>query len=492
MLGGGYIVIQFKIISNPYDNTIEFKQRNPSAELWETINPDSELHSDKYSDSNKVVFPFVVKNILDVIVSERTEDIDLFFEGTEDEYDDLAAICTKDAYPQITLKPLQRMLLNARDIRKEVETIYTEQILPLSDRNIRSNSELNQKKKQFMDVSKKVIPLCILGNYSSGKSSFINALIGAEILPTGDKATTGKIHRIENSKEAGEATISFRCGDEYRALEIKFRDDSVQVPESFGNSPLLAALNDSLRETSEQPLAFRINQILQILNKPDSDVSELIEIRFPFYPDGVLGSSSNTYAIFDTPGSNAGSHADHAAIMRQALENLSNGLPIYVAVSTTLSTMDNKALCDMLGEMPQVDTRYTMIVVNKADDADLPDEYNEEWEKGVLSETLPDKLYRGGLYYVSSVMGLGSKIGDHFAVKKYGKTFRKNEDDYREGEELCCQLYQFDILPSQIKAVSIEESKREANRIYANSGLYWIEREIENFADKYSPYNKFR
>ena len=37
-----------------------------------------------------------------------------------------------------------------------------------------------------------VIPLCVFGNYSAGKSTFINALIGVELLPSGGDPVTAK------------------------------------------------------------------------------------------------------------------------------------------------------------------------------------------------------------------------------------------------------------------------------------------------------------
>ena len=45
-------------------------------------------------------------------------------------------------------------------------------------------------------------------------------------------------------------------------------------------------------------------------------------------------------------------------------------------------------------------------------------------------------------------------------------------------------------MPEQIKHAAVECSAKCGNLIYANSGLYCIEREIENFASKHSAYNK--
>lgn len=45
-------------------------------------------------------------------------------------------------------------------------------------------------------------------------------------------------------------------------------------------------------------------------------------------------------------------------------------------------------------------------------------------------------------------------------------------------------------MPMQIKKRSDAQAAEEQDLVYANSGLFSIEKEIENFAGKYSAYNK--
>ena len=51
-------------------------------------------------------------------------------------------------------------------------------------------------------------------------------------------------------------------------------------------------------------------------------------------------------------------------------------------------------------------------------------------------------------------------------------------------------LYSFNILPGQIKKRADTLAAKQSDLVYANSGLFSIETEIENFAGKYSSYNK--
>lgn len=55
--------------------------------------------------------------------------------------------------------------------------------------------------QKFQDATKPQIPLLVLGNYSAGKSTFINSLVGYELLPASDHPTTAKVIQIEKCSE---------------------------------------------------------------------------------------------------------------------------------------------------------------------------------------------------------------------------------------------------------------------------------------------------
>lgn len=101
--------------------------------------------------------------------------------------------------------------------------------------------------------------------------------------------------------------------------------------------------------------------------------------------------------------------------------DLSNGLPIFVSEFNTLDSTDNDKLYQAINNMKELDNRFTMIVVNKADAASLKkDGFNEDDQDRILSLAIPRQMYAGGLYFVSSIMGLGCKerheiIDDHNA-----------------------------------------------------------------------------
>ena len=77
------------------------------------------------------------------------------------------------------------------------------------------------------DALKDIIPICVFGNYSAGKSAFINAIIGEEILPSGDNPVTAKVYKIERSKFPDNARIKFEYKGEI--IEILFENAEMRL-----------------------------------------------------------------------------------------------------------------------------------------------------------------------------------------------------------------------------------------------------------------------
>lgn len=102
-----------------------------------------------------------------------------------------------------------------------------------------------------------------------------------------------------------------------------------------------------------------------------------------------------------------------------------------------------------------------------------------------------EKMYASGIFFVSSIMGLGGKNDGEFVDRFYRKTFRTQSPTFSDPEDIdYMSLYKYNIMPAQVKQNALDYCQKNENLIYANSGLYCIEKEIENFASKHSSYNK--
>lgn len=89
-----------------------------------------------------------------------------------------------------------------------------------------------------------VIPLCVFGNYSAGKSTFINALIGVELLPSGGDPVTAKIYEIRNSEFFDQAKISFEFHGE--RIEISIEGKEFRVLKGDSETDIVKSIKEEI------------------------------------------------------------------------------------------------------------------------------------------------------------------------------------------------------------------------------------------------------
>ena len=483
-----------KIVSDPYRRTTKFFYMGTDwTEVCEGNSPNSSLLAKKYSEG---FFPFKAREIVDELLDEYGDGSDVLesvFEGPDDEWDELQDVCSsEDLSSFVKLERSDRALANARDILPYIREVFDE-LYPIIAGTTDGSPETLERLRKFRDASSDVIPICVVGNYSAGKSSFINALIGAELLPSGDRPVTARIFQIERSDQQDRASIGFKYADE--SVSVTFTDDGMKVNPAGARG---RALDDIAAATADcdTGLAERVRAALGAINsfkegKDEPTLSDLVKVRVPFGRSTNWGSGKKI-VVFDTPGSNTNSNVDHVRVLREAMRGMSDGLPIYVTAYDALDSNDNAELYEQISQMPALDERFAMIVVNKADDADIPEggftKRDEEW---VMDTVVARNLYAQGIYFVSSIAGLGAKTGGSFADRHYDRVFRRLRDGYEDPDDkYYTRLYDYDLLPEQLRAKAVREAESCDNRLLANSGLFSVEQGIDEFATKYSAYNK--
>ncbi|MCR5049283.1 MAG: dynamin family protein [Saccharofermentans sp.] len=497
-----------KIISNPYMKNIQYLRwveknvdvTDDNAQIeteivseWQPIEINGPLTSKRLTTA---FFPFVLPEILNEIIKAykaEGEMIDIIFEGAPDEFNDLKDLADAEEYSSvITVTYGERKLENARDILPKVAETFNS-MSALIDESISSQPEVKNNLSKFSETASNRVPLVVIGNYSGGKSTFINALIGRDILSSSEQPLTAKIYRILDLKEDGRARIMFQyLGND---VEIDFNETGYTFTKGGDNTDLISRLETEVQDYPEMYAV--INKTLLFLadleaNTADTEISDLIQVEVPFARKGILGNSSKEFVIFDTPGSNSKTHSDHSEVLQKALGDMSNGLPIYVSTSETLDTCDNDKLCEEIKAMEQFDDRFTLIIVNKADAINPKSlDMNEIQRDRILRQNIPQKLYSEGMYYVSSVMGLGYKTDANFVDDGYAWIFDRGREDFcNPDSKTYRKLYLSNMMPEQIKEKYVKESEDCEDLLYANSGLFCVEKEIDTFAEKYSPYNK--
>ncbi len=477
---------KIEIISNPYKRSITFVEKRegqPDVRLEES-SPDSVLITPEIKGS---FLPFKAEEIVDAIAKEyRTPDsnspLEIIFEGPSDEYRDLEDICS--ARDDVSLTKGTRVLENARFIRNDIVNIF-DSIEPVVAGRLPTNDEIRQNIVKFRDATKEAVPVCVIGNYSAGKSAFINALIGYELLASDEKPTTGRIFKIRRSKFADHGTISFDLGKP--PVRATFGPAGLEsISEEAGKAA--ETLKSLLAETPAE-LIPQMRAVLKELNywKGDEEVSDAIEVEVPFNPLSQWALSRD-FVIFDTPGSNSATFSKHAEVLEAEMERMSNGILVFVGKNDALDSNDGLDLCNKVKEFEAIDSRLSLLVVNRADEADLREEsFNKD---DVLGQIVPKTMNPQGVYYVASIFALGAKTGGKLVNPHYAKIYR-NADDFKDPEaKFYQQLYKFDILPGNIERKVAAANEQCPDPILKNSGIYSVEYALQQFAEKYSEYNK--
>ena len=490
---------QIKIKSNPYNREISYQTLDGETGNWIDIKRSDERSRLRERESERSFLPFKIKEILSIIVKEYyvgREKVQLIFEGTQDEYVEIASVCESDEFKEkIDLMRSNRILKNARFIKEKIKETF-ETVNPVIKQIMQDDEEVIKEINKVSKALDDVIPLCVFGNYSAGKSTFINALIGVEILPSGSDPVTAKIYEIKKSKHPDQAEITFEFHNERIKLSIEGKE--LIVSEGNPGLEIVKSIKDEISNDGTYELYAMVRIAIEILNnyeKRDREVTEIsnvISLSVPFSPNGVIGTSQNKFVIFDTPGSNSNSNEDHSIVLDEAMAGFSNGIPLWITQYDAHDTKDNAELCDNVLKIDKLDKRFTMIIFNKADDADLPEDgFTEKQVNEILEYRAIEKMYANGIFFVSSIIGLGGKNNGEFVDRFYGKKFRTQSSIFSDPENIdYMSLYKYNIMPSQVKQNALEYSQKNENLIYSNSGLYCVEKEIETFASKHSAYNK--
>lgn len=489
---------KIKIISNPYLKETIIQKWSFSEETWGDLSLENSSQSILISEDIKTsFFQFKADEIVAGIFADYhnpDEKISIVFEGTEDDYVVLEKICAREEYQNdIVLIQSERHLENASDILPAIKKIFS-QLEPLVEYCVSDKEDVRRDMNKFSDASDDYIPVVIIGNYSSGKSTFINSLLGTELLPSGDEPVTAKIYKIIQSDTEDRASLSFYFHD-VQKVEVFFTTKKYRI-ECKEDNIIVKKLKEAIDTVKNESITTRLSKALLTINSyendtEDQEISDLIEVSTPFN-SGVIADSEAKYVIFDTPGSNSASNGRHLDVLQRAMEDMSNGVPLFVAGVDSLDSTDNESLYTRIKSMPELDTRFTMIIVNKADSSSLPSEgFTPIKIKNILNESVPKNLYSQGIYYVSSIMGLGSKIGEELEDEHYSEIFDTQYRNYSNPNSKHYKtLYKYNIMPGQIKLDCIESAMKCDDLIYANSGIYSVELGLESFAKKYSPYNK--
>ncbi|MGC0414601.1 dynamin family protein [Embleya sp. AB8] len=194
--------------------------------------------------------------------------------------------------------------------------------------------------------------LAVIGEFSAGKSTFINALLGEDLLPTSALPTTGAATRITHGAEL--------------AVEVRFAGDGIRYVYPSGRHPGAASpLGRMLtRLAPDISVPEDTTGVLRVLTADETIAPHVrsLEVRHPApaLRDGLV--------IIDTPGTNA--RAGHTEITRAVMRDVADAAAVLAAAGSPSPVSLAEFLTDALdpGQL-----RRCIVLVTKMDHID-PDE----------------------------------------------------------------------------------------------------------------------
>ncbi len=233
--------------------------------------------------------------------------------------------------------------------------------------------------------------LAVVGKVSSGKSTFINALLGCkDLLPTGHDQTTCGITHIEYGEEP-EVTVTF--GDENK-ITLKGKNIAeelkkyVAIPEEYHDLPvnaidemILAGYDfdkiwQTKEELEEKTLCATIEEDLlkKMLNsRPKAKVVTEVHIKYPF------NEELKGWRIIDTPGVGAigGIEDTTRQLLAKQKENRSREVDAIIFLQKGSETLDQtdskKFIKEQLANFTELDKRRLFFVLTHSSDKDFID-----------------------------------------------------------------------------------------------------------------------
>lgn len=482
---------RMKIICNPFKKEIEYQWYDSNIRDYVDNSETSELEKPKYKNTTIHNRAYEIVGVINDEKNKGNVGLEIVFTGTSEDYQDFCrAVSTyaqKSGAKIECRKDNEQFYHTASFVMPEIEEQF-KKIKELLE-ECRDDEISNQLKDYNEVVRKSRISLCVVGLYSSGKSAFINSLIGKEVLPSGSDPTTGQVCEIHCDRGKYEIRFQF----DGKECILKFEGDKYK-PEKGIENDIMKELQNIGKEAEKHDEISHMNEAIKILNnykKEDGkhEISEVVEIYLPFGKTN-LPTDKFDFIIYDMPGSNSNSNEYHFEALKKCLGEQANALPIFVTTPETMDATDNNEILSVIeNNKSALDIVNTIVILNKADELGTK-ELNNKQEK---NRKLRIKEWRSAqIFFMSSILGIASKKQNPDEADEWidGDLYELYEEKNYKYSKDKKKLFKYNIMDEGKKSSSDYSSDEKADHLYKNSGLEAIEMEIADYASRYALYEK--
>lgn len=312
--------------------------------------------------------------------SSGEKQVEIEFVGTFSDFEDLAYAKDKfgDCFEKVELIHKNRETAKDADPYQKMVKLR-ELYQKLQDGPI-EEFKTEDIQRNFDTAVNSDFRIVIVAPMSSGKSTLINAIIGRDMLPAVNQATTAVITEIRDNDQ--------------------FEDFLVNANDKYGNS---VAKN----QKATKKLISELN------NKKDPNDPEgkealihLVQIEGPIpnLPSDML----NTVFV-DTPGGNNSQNIEHEEMMDEAINDENKSLILYVFNGAQLGTNDSNIILQKIANAMQNSTNGKqsrdrfLFVANRMDEFDVSEEpYEEVIENTILPQLASNGITEPNLFLASA------------------------------------------------------------------------------------------
>ena len=396
-----------------------------------------------------------VDHLPEILCNEyRDNNFEITFIGTQADYEDITiAFESFNKSMKVSYNFIKKADIS--DVEKEVKAIFNEiQQGPIEElRNKKIVKAFEKAENAFFDIN-------VVATMSSGKSTLINALLGQQLMPAANEATTATIVRIVDT------------GTDQKDFSAVAFDKSGNIVSKIDKVNL-----SDMKKLNADPKVSTVE----------------LKGRIPF-----VQSVGMKLVLVDTPGPNNSRDKRHEEMTYRMLADSDNSLVLYVLNATQLGTDDEKNLLDyvcknMKGGGKQARERF-IFVINKMDDFKLKED-PEGVVKALINtqKSLEErKIFNPNIFPVSAAAALEKRINEDDDDAEVWPKFKKKTAKFQVMHFE--NYYQYSHLPfiAQSRIEKMKENASDDELAEIHTGIVSVEQAISLYVNKYARTMKVR
>lgn len=379
-----------------------------------------------------------------IILEEyRDKNISIEFTGTLDDFSDLKEILNANKCQMRFDGFIHHRTPDVEEVERDVIDIYNEikkgPVAALKDNNI---------KDAFEEALRSEFAINVVATMSTGKSTLINALLGANLMPAAEMATTATIVRIIATDQKSYSGIAFNsaCKELYREKNL-----SIDTMRKWNNDPTISSV----------------------------DI---------YGPIPCVGNVGMRLVLIDTPGPNNSRDKNHKKLTYEMLAESEKSLVLFVMNAAQLNIDDEAEFLDYVCTCMKKGGKQSrdrfIFAVNKLD---LYKPKNGDKIVAALDsvkEVLNERdITDPNIFPVTSLAALEIRTDDEDpqAVDFFKRRCSKGDEFHFES------YYQYNHLPISSRSRLNELVKGEQpDSIELHTGIPSIEEAIRLYVNKYA------